>query len=52
MPEVVAVSVWPTAAVPEIPGLPVAGVLAPVLPVPSTDHAPSPSALVARTCTL
>ena len=27
MPEVVAVSIWPTAAVPEIPGWPVAAVL-------------------------
>ena len=32
MPEVVAVSVWPTCAVPEIPGLPVAGVLVVVVP--------------------
>ena len=46
-------SVIPTCAVPEISGLPVAAVLpgALVVPVPAGDQPPSPSALVARTCT-
>ena len=46
-------SVIPTCAVPEIAGLPVAAVLPGelVVPVPAGDQSPSPSALVARTCT-
>ena len=51
MPEVVAVSVWPTAAVPEIPGWPIAAVLVVVVPVPACDQSLSVSPFFACTCT-